>query len=106
MSVGDKVWADKLLRKELKAERDDLWNIVRRSADYYRRRYGPMDQLSAAFRFSLHLVNEYVWGHGLKLKRLMVSGIMLIALFAVTCRFSPAQYAVRGESAVRSLNFF
>ena len=104
VSVGDKIWADKLLHLELSAERDELTNIVLRSTDYYRRKYSKPEQLWAAGMLALHVVNDLFWGHGFNLKRLAVSGLVTLAIFAGVCWRSPAQYMVGNDPAIRGLS--
>jgi len=106
VSLGDKVWADKLLNLELIAERDELKNIIFGSSDYYRTRYSKVDQLSSALRFAFHFINGLLWGHGINVKRLLLSGLFFVSAFAVMCWMLPAQYAVRNELATRSLTPF
>jgi hypothetical protein len=103
LSMGDKASADMLLHLELTAERDELANIAFRSTDYYRRKYDKLDQLRAAGRLCLHVVNDLFWGHGFNLKRLLASGVVTMAIFAGICRWSPATYHVTGEPGARSL---
>lgn len=104
VSVGDKHWADELLHMELTAERDELMNIVRRSTDYYKRKYTRLDQLGAAGRLALHVINDLFWGHGFNLKRLAASGTATLAVFAAVCWLSPAQYKVGDDPAIRGLS--
>jgi uncharacterized protein YjbI with pentapeptide repeats len=106
VSLGDKVWADRMLHLELIAERDELKNIIFGSTEYYRTRYNKVDQLSSVLRFALHFVNDRLWGHGINVKRLLLSGLLFVGIFAVICWISPAQYAVRNELTTRGLNAF
>jgi hypothetical protein len=103
VSVGDKIWADKLLHMELTAERDELVNIAFMSTEYYRRKYTKLDQLWAAGRLVLHWINDLFWGHGFNLKRLAVSGLVTLAAFAGLCWLSLAQYIVGNDPATRGL---
>lgn len=103
ISVGDTVWADKLLHLELKAERDELSNVALKRTDYYKTKYTKLDQLAAAGNYVLHLINEVLWGHGFNLWRLVLSGSMTIAAFAVICWRSPAAYFVGHDPATRGL---
>lgn len=105
VSMGDKVWTDKLLHLELVAERDELKNIALQTTDYYRSNYNKVDQWSAALRFAFHLFNDIFWGHGINLKRLLRAGLILVVIFAMACWHSPAQYTVGREVVTRNLTF-
>jgi len=105
VSVGDKMWADRLLHMELTAERDELANIALMSTDYYRRKYTKLDQLRAGSRFVLHVINDLFWGHGFNLKRLILSGFVTMAVFAAVCWGSPARYTFGGNLATRGLTW-
>lgn len=105
VSTGDKEWVDRLLLRELKAERDDLWNIVWPLTDYYRTKYSTHDRIRSAWRLVRHWSSSLFWGHGISLWRLVTSGAATAGLFALLCWKSSAQYLVAGTPSPRTLGF-
>ena len=105
LSLGDKVWADKLLHRELLAERDDLVNIILRKTAYYKKHYSTIDRLRALGRLALHYMNGLFWGHGLRLGNLVGSGATTVAIFAAACHESQATYMFSSTQGTRGLTW-
>lgn len=102
-STGDKEWVDRLLLRELKAERDDLWNIVWPRTEYYRTKFKLHDRIQSAWRLARHWASDLLWGHGISLWRLATSGAVAVFLFALLCWKSSAQYILAGTTTPRAL---
>lgn len=104
-STGDKEWVDRLHLRELRAERDDLWNIVWQRSAYYRTKYTPHDRVQSAWRLLRNWSSNLFWGHGISLRRLVTAGAVVTCLFALLCWKLSARYIVAGTASPRHLTF-
>jgi hypothetical protein len=106
-SMGEKIWADRILLLELEAEREDLRDAVRHSTDYYRRKYDEADRLFAAAKLAGHYARYWLWGYGLYLSRLMFSATALVLILATVASRAAFTFSVASEAGqLRRLTWF
>jgi len=104
-SMGEKTWADRILLRELAAERQDLRDAIRHASPYYVKNYDVLDRLVSVFRLSWHYVRFGLWGYGIYLSRLMLSATGLLLVLATIVSRDGFRFVVAGESATRSLSW-
>lgn len=82
MQMGEKRIADKLLVKQIDIEKCDLKNRFLGITAYYKRRYKEIDRVISFLKWVGLTLSGWIWGHGLKIKNLLFSAILLIVTFA------------------------
>lgn len=93
-----------LLRRELKAERDELWATFTGANEYFRSRPGR-ERWQAFGKWCGHQPQRLLWGYGLQLRALMVTAASIILLGAVLAHGNNLLFHVGTEAAARSLGF-
>lgn len=87
LSLGDNKTADELLIKIHDAEKDLLLERVKCNTSYHKKREDGISRIIAFFNYIMLQINDFVWGYGLKLKRLFRTGVLILLLFAVLIYF-------------------
>lgn len=84
IQMGEKRTADKLLVKQIDFEKRDFKNRIWGSTDYYRQKKyrGFYSKIVNSFRWISLVLSGWIWGHGLKIKNLLLSAFILIFIFA------------------------
>jgi len=83
IEMGQKEIADRLLEREIQAEKCELKNRFLGVSAYYRRRYNSVDRLLSAGKFVGLVLGGWILGHGLKLRNLLISAFILILAFGL-----------------------
>lgn len=83
IQMGEKEIADKLLVRQIKTEKRELKNRFLGVSAYYKRRYDSVDRLLSLGKFVGLVLSGWIWGHGLRLKNLLISAFILILAFGL-----------------------
>jgi len=85
--VGDLKMVDKLLAIEIKVEKQELKNRFCAVSSYYKARYNVLDRVISFIGFTGLVLSGWFWGHGMKIKALFRSALIIVALFAILFYF-------------------
>jgi hypothetical protein len=105
-AMGEKTWADRILLKELQAERDDLRGALLHESAYYKREVDLLGRITAGAKLTWHYVRFSLWGYGLYLSRLLFSTIALVAALATIVSRGPFLFYIASEAQARRLGFW
>jgi len=83
IQMGQKQIADTLLEREIEAQKHELKNRFLGVSAYYKRRYDSVDRLISAGKFVGLVLSGWIWGHGLRLRNLLISAFVLIFVFGL-----------------------
>lgn len=97
IQMGEKHIADKLLAKQIEFEKIEFKNGFWAASSYYKERYDLLSRLISGLKFLSLIISGWIWGHGLKIKNLLVCGISVIGIFAFII-FKFGSYAINGNS--------
>ena len=80
-SMGERRKADSILIKEIHAEREAYFQEFLAKTSYYKDKATLESRFFALWKLMRSLLDDFIWGHGLKLKKLMRFGILVIIFF-------------------------
>lgn len=104
--LGDKDAADVFLNLEIDAHEQELLGAFRRKTDYYRAHYTGVDQAVAGLKLLGSKLSGIVWGYGHRVRRLLVSYIILTLLFSMVTYFAGLKFIEGISGSVRALGFW
>ena len=99
IETGNKKIADKILLKQIVIEKEELKNQCLAVTDYYKNRYNVIERMVSGLRFLGSILSGLIWGHGLKVKNLITSGLLAMIFFALLI-YKYGTYAVDGNAKV------
>lgn len=102
---GDTRSSNQLLLLELKAEQDELFGRFWHPSDYYKK-YSGFDRAKAFGAWLSHRFQGAFWGHGVRLKNLALSIIVIWIAVAAAAVWLRADYHITGEEHARALTWF
>ncbi len=79
--IGNRNFADKLLSQQIDVEKRDLKNRIWAVSKYYKDRYEGLDRWLSLAQFIKLVLSGWFWGHGMRLKSLFRSALILLLLF-------------------------
>jgi len=80
--MGETPTADRLLLMEMQAERAEAWSTVTGSTKYFSDNFTRGDRLTAFWGFVVHCLQRAIWGYGVRIRNLLVTGVVFILLSA------------------------
>lgn len=90
--MGEEKSADFLLIKEIEEERILLKERFLARTSYFRVYENTFSRCGAFIKYILSIINDLIWGHGLKIFRLVRSTISAILFFAIVIFMSNQNY--------------
>jgi len=93
-SMGERQEADLILIKEIHAERESLRQEILANNSYNKKKGTSGSRFVALLKLIKSNLEDFFWGHGLKLFRLMRSGIFMILLFAALIFFTKQPFKI------------
>lgn len=90
-SSADRKVCDKLSLLILDEEKQDLKNKFKAKNSYYKN-LQTLDRLESLLKYILNSINDFVWGYGIKIGRLIRFAILTIILFGLIIFISDAKY--------------
>lgn len=107
IEMGQTKVADKLLLQLINAEKEELRNRFSLPTSYYKERYNNwLTRATAFFKWANMLIDELLWGYGLKPIRLIISALIAIILVAVIMTSLNLQYFYTDQITPKNLSFF
>ncbi len=104
-STGETRIADKLLLKQMEAERKEKFNVFAVATEYHRQ-FRPVQRLQAFISWLTHWFELLVWGYGVRMLSLVRTALLVVLISACTVWLSETPYfAPTGESP-RPLQFY
>lgn len=101
--MGNRRTADFILLKEIDAERKLFVEEFCVRTSYFEEKATNKSRLRALIKYLLSHLDDKIWGHGLKLGRLIVSGLFMILIFATLIFILKQPYKISTPDIV-SLN--
>lgn len=90
-SSADRKVCDKILLLILEEEKQDLKNKFKAKNSYYKD-LQTLDRLGFLCKYVLNSINDFVWGYGIKIGKLIRFAILTIILFGLIIFISDAKY--------------
>lgn len=107
IEMGQMEKSDELLLQIIQAEKKELKNRFLLPTSYYKERYNNWSsRVSAFFKWLFMLINDYLWGYGLKPLRLIFSASIAIILMAIIISIFNLQYFYTDQITPKNLSFF
>lgn len=103
--LGHRAAADQLTVAIRQTRKEELWRRVRASSTYYAERYKPEARFRSLFELMFLSVSDVVWGYGLRIRRLLMSGAAFIVLQAGIIRLFTLPYFPPEVGTARALSF-
>ena len=103
--MGERTWVDRILELELRTQERELLNIAIGRTNYYRMKYAALARLRATQRLCLLVLHRLWWGYGLRLSNLMLSGTLLVSLFAALSHWLPVHFITSGGVSIGRLKW-
>ncbi len=82
LQMGEKNVADKILVKTIEREKEELKAQFWAISDYYRTRFKRTARIKSGAKFVNLTLSGLIWGYGLKLTNLLLSGLFAICVFS------------------------
>lgn len=102
-SMGEYKSADMILLKELATERQLYLDRARAKTSYFKEKTNMFERVNASWNFICSFFEDLLWGYGLKISRLLLSGIVLIILFAFLFYTTKEVYKLGNDMVVLDL---
>ena len=103
--MGNKEVADELTVAAIRVQKEELRYRVLARSSYYKDRYDNSDRLLSLVRLLTLLLSDAIWGCGLKIGRLLISGAGCIVVMALAIVCFSLPYYPPGECMSRMLRF-
>jgi hypothetical protein len=101
--TGDSPIANRLLLLEMKAERDELRSIVRPRTAYFSESFTLGDRITAFFGLLFHYLQLGIWGYGVRIRNLLITGIVFVMLSALFHFVLDSRFYTPPDNAERAL---
>lgn len=102
--IGDAAAVNKAINLELSATRQHLQKAWRSGESYYRKKYSGTKRLNVFFQWLRFVSEDFVWGHGESVYKLMRSiGLVLLLISPVDILFDPTKTFLTTPSYWRAL---
>jgi hypothetical protein len=103
--MGDKEDADRILLRQIKAEKQEFKNRFLARTAYYKKRYGPLERCASGINFLTLTLSGLLWGYGLYLRYLFSTALICIFVFALAMYKSSSGAFCGSNGKVLCLNF-
>lgn len=87
LDLGDNKSSDALLIKINDTEKELLFERVICATSYHRKREDLFSRSAAFYNYLMLVINDFIWGYGLKLSRLFRTAILIIFIFSILIYF-------------------
>jgi hypothetical protein len=99
--MGEKAVADKLLLKEIEAEKEELKNRFLGVSSYYKEHYDWPGRLKNGARLVALGIAGWLWGHGLRIGNIFRSAVVAVLVFALLFyRWGAFSVGITGDESV------
>jgi len=103
--MGHKKVVDELTVAAIRTEKEELRNRVTARSSYYKNRYTVFGRFRSFIQLLILLLSDAMWGCGLKIRRLLISGASFIVLMAVVIKLFSLVYYPPGQWIPKVLSF-
>lgn len=83
IEMGEGEYADRILRRQIEAEKKELGERFWARSTYYRDRFDRAERIWSGLSFLGLTAGGWLWGHGLQMWSIVRTGVILVLVFAM-----------------------